>query len=68
MPYMAICKFNKCIDQMAWLVKIHIFAVVLQRKVRCAVKEEGTFRCMWLCVEKRCNVRGQGKKALGVRD
>lgn len=53
---------------MAWLVKIHIFAVVLQRKVRCAVKEEGTFRCMWLCVEKRCNVRGQGKKALGVRD
>lgn len=53
---------------MAWFIKIGVFAAVLWRGVRRAVKEGGSFRCMWLCVEKRCNVRGQGEKALGVRD
>lgn len=53
---------------MAQSMKINVFAVVLWKRLICAVKEEGSFRCVWLCMEKRCNVRGQGKKALGVRD
>lgn len=66
--HMAICKFKYCINQMAQFMKINVFVVLLWKRVRCAVKEEGSLRCMWLCVEKRCNVRGQAKKALGVRD
>lgn len=30
LQYMAICKFKYCINQRAWFIKIHVFAVVLE--------------------------------------